>query len=134
MNVLVWTRRHPSLVMLPVVDVTVGVPQASVAVAAPSAASIAADVGLHARAPLAGVPVAVITGAVTSSVQVAVLVVADVLPQASVATNVLVCMRRHPSLNILPVDDVTVGVPHASVAVAPPSAASIAAELGLHPS
>ena len=75
-----------------------------------------------------------ITGAVTSTVHVAVLVATDVLPQASVATNVLVCMRRHPSLIILPVDDVTVGVPHASVAVAAPSAASIAAELGLHPS
>ena len=73
-----------------------------------------------------------ITGAVTSTVHVAVLVVADVLPQASVATNVLVCMRRHPSLSIVPVDDVTVGVPHASVAVAAPRAASIAAELGLH--
>ena len=60
--------------------------------------------------------------------------VADVLPHASVATNVLVCERRQPLLAILPVDDVTVGVPQASVAVAPPSAASIAAELGLHPS
>ena len=132
-NVLVCTRRHPSLDMLPVDEVKVAVPQASVAVAAPNAASIAADVGLHPRAPLAGVPVAVITGAVTSTVHVAVLDVADVLPQASVAVNVLVCERRHPLLTILPVDDVTAGVPQASVAVAAPNAASIAADVGLHP-
>ena len=30
-------------------------------------------------------------------------------------------------------DEVTVGVPHSSVAVADPKAASIAAEVGLHP-
>ena len=67
--------------------------QASLAVAAPSAASIAAELGLHPRAPLAGVPVAVIVGAVTSTVQVAVLDVVDMLPQASVAVNVLVWAR-----------------------------------------
>ena len=121
------------LVTAPVDTVTVGVPQASVAVALPNAASIAADVGLHPRAPFAGVPVAVIVGAVTSTVQVAVLDVVDTLPQASVAVNVLVCARRQPSILTAPVDIVTVGVPQASVAVALPNAASIAADVGLHP-
>ena len=86
-------RKHPSLDMPPVEVVTVAAPHASVAVALPSAASIAAGVGLHPRAPLAGVPVAVIVGAVISTVQVAVLDVVDILPQASVAVNVLVCAR-----------------------------------------
>src|SRR6266498_2006453 len=112
--------------------VTVGVPQASVAVALPSAASIAADVGLHASAFAA--PVAVIVGAVISSVHVAVRDVVDVLVQASVAVNVLVCERKHPLDCTDPVLTVTVGVPQASVAVALPSAASIAADVGLHPS
>jgi len=70
------------------------VPQASVAVALPSAASIAAEVGLHASGAL--LPVAVIVGGVISSVQVAVLEVVAVLPQASDAVKVLVCERRHP--------------------------------------
>ena len=74
----------------PSVDVTVGVPQASVAVALPSAALIAALVGLQPNCPLSGVPVAVMVGGVTSLVHVAVLEVVDVLPQASVAVNVLV--------------------------------------------
>ena len=114
-------------------DVTVGIPHASVAVAPPSAASMAAEVGLHPKTPFTGVPVAVITGAVISDVQVAVCDVVDVLPQASVAVKVLVCERKHPLFMTPPVDDVTVGVPHASVAVAAPNAASIAAEVGLHP-
>jgi len=109
------------------------VPHASVAVALPNAASIAAEVGLHPKAPLAGVPVAVIVGAVKSSVHVAVRDAVDVLPQRSVAVNVLVCERKHPLLCMVPVDDVTVGVPQASVAVALPNAVSIAAEVGLHP-
>src|SRR5258705_2728093 len=73
-------------------------------------------------------------GAVRSSVQVAVLDVVAVLPQASVDVNVLVCDLIHPLLLIVPVLTVTIGVPQASVAVADPSAASIAADVGLHPS
>src|SRR6266496_4330751 len=132
-NVLVCERPHPLLITSPVAEVTVGVLQASVAVAEPRAASIAADVGLHPRAPLAGVPVAVIVGAVTSTVHVAVREAVAVLPQASVAVNVLVCERLHPLLITSPVTEVTVGVLHASVAVAEPRAASIAADVGLHP-
>jgi len=119
--------------MPPVDDVTVGVPHASVAVAPPNAASMAAEVGLHARVPFTGAPVAVMTGGDMSSVHVAVVEVVAVLPQASVAVNVLVWERKHPVLTTLPVDDVTLGVPHASVAVAFPSAASMAADDGLQP-
>ena len=73
----------------PSLEVTVGVPHASVAVAVPNAALIAAAVGLQARVSV--VPVAVITGGVTSLVHVTVLDVVAVLPQASVAVKVLVC-------------------------------------------
>src|SRR6266480_3219898 len=104
-------------------------PQASVAVASPSAASIAADVGL--QFSVVAAPVAVTVGAVVSSVQVAVLDLVAVLPQPSVAVNVRVWLRSHPLLTIGPSLVDTVGVPQASVAVAVPSAASIAADVGL---
>ena len=64
----------------------------------------------------------------------AVLDAIAVLPHASVAIHVLVCESKQPLLTILPVDVVTVGVPQASVAVAAPRAASIAADVGLQPS
>ena len=89
-NVLVCEREQPSLRILPVVHVTVGVPQASVADALPNAASIAAEVGLHPSAPFAGVPDAVIAGVEAFVAHVAVLDAVAVLPQASVAVNVLV--------------------------------------------
>jgi len=119
------------LTILPSLDDTVGVPHASVAVAEPSAALIAAAVGLQPGG--SGVWVMVITGAVRSSVHVTVLVSVAVLLQASVAINVLVCDLLHDVLTILPSLDDTVGVPHASVAVALPSAALIAAAEGLQP-
>ena len=74
-----------------------------------------------------------ITGAVRSSVHVTVLESVAVLPQASVAINVLVWDLLHDVLIILPSLDDTVGVPQASVAVAEPSAALIAAAEGLQP-
>ena len=52
------------LATVPSLDVNVGVPQLSVAVADPSAASIFAAVGLHPSVVV--VPVAVIVGGVTS--------------------------------------------------------------------
>ena len=78
-----------------IIDVdTVGVtgPQASVALAVPKAKSIAPAVGLHPRLALLAVdPVAVITGAMVSRVQLIVLVTAAaILPQASVAFQVLI--------------------------------------------
>jgi hypothetical protein len=111
--------------------VTVGVPQASVAVAEPNAASIAAEDGLHPSGEL--LPVAVIVGGVISTVHVAVLDVVAVLPQASVAVNVLVWERLHPLLETEPLEKVTVGVPQPSVAVAEPRAPLIEADDGLQP-
>ena len=114
----------------PVVMVIVGVPQASLALAEPRAASIAADDGLH---PVSVVPVAVIVGGVLSLVQVTVLDAVAVLPQAFVAVHVLVCdLAQEPVTG--PSTGVKVNVPQASLAVALPSAASIAADVGLHPS
>jgi hypothetical protein len=132
-NVLVCDRIHASLRMGPVVVVTVAVPHPSVAVALPNAAFMAADVGLHPKMPLAGVPVAVIAGAVTSTVHVAVLDVFDVLPQISIAVHVLVCNLAHPFDCTEPSAEVNVGAAQLSVAVALPSAASIAAVEGLQP-
>ncbi len=70
--------------------------QASVAVAVPNAPFIAAVDGLHPRA--SALPVEVNVGAVRSSVHVAVRDVVAILPQTSVAVNVLVCERLHPLL------------------------------------
>ena len=75
----------------PSVEVGVTRPQLSVAVALPKAKSIVAAEGLQVVIfPFAGVPVAAITGAVRSNVQVAVLEVLDVFPHASIAFHVLV--------------------------------------------
>ena len=84
------------LCILPSPEVTVGVPHASVAVAEPRAASIAADEGLQPNA--SGLPVAVIVGAVTSADHVTVLDAVAVLLQASVALQVLVWEREQPLL------------------------------------
>jgi Ni,Fe-hydrogenase III small subunit len=132
-QVLVCEREQPLLCTDPSLNVVVGVPHASVAEALPRAALIAAEFGLQPAFPLAGVPVAVRVGGVTSSVHVAVRQAVEVLPHPSVAVHVLFCERRHPLLCTAPSVEVTVGVPHASVAVAEPSAASIFAEVGLHP-
>jgi hypothetical protein len=99
-NVLVCERPQPLLETLPSLDVTVVGPQASVAEAEPSARLISLADGLHpSDVP---VPLAVIVGGVVSAVQFAVLEVVAVLPQASLAVNVLVCERKQPSLETLP--------------------------------
>ena len=72
---------------------TVGVPQASVADAVPNAAAIAADDGLHPKVPAV---VTVIVGGLRSLVHVTVDDAVAVLPQPSVAVNVLVCELEHP--------------------------------------
>ena len=107
-------------------------PQLSVAVADPSAASILAAVGLQPSVVV--VPDVVITGAVTSKVQLTVLNAVELLPHASVAVEVLVSVRSHPDDDTVLSIEVNVGVPQLSVAVAKPSAASIFAAVGLHPS
>ena len=63
-------------------------PQASVAVAEPRAASISLAVGL--QPSVLAVPLAVIEGGVRSDVHATVLAAVAVLPQASLAVNVLV--------------------------------------------
>jgi hypothetical protein len=55
-----------------------------------------------------------------------------VLPQASLAVNVLVCVCVHVPVTGPSVND-TVGAPQASVAVAVPRAASISEAEGLQP-
>src|SRR5688572_15529224 len=131
-HVLVCERLHPLLVTLPSLEDTVGTPQASVAVAVPSALLISLAAGLHPRVFV--VPPVVITGAVRSAVHVTVLDAVEVLPQKSLAVHVLVCERPHPLLLTLPSLEDTVGTPHASVAVAVPSALPISLADGLHPS
>src|SRR5687767_15561221 len=131
-NVLVCERLHPLLLTLPSLEDTVGTPQASVAVAVPSALLISLAAGLHPSVVV--VPPVVSTGAVTSAVHVTVLEAVEVLPQKSLAVNVLVCERLHPLLLTLPSLEDTVGTPQASVAVAVPSALLISLAAGLHPS
>src|SRR6187431_2424446 len=133
-HVLVCVRIHPLLPTVPSLPADkVGVPQPSVAVAVPKAPLMSPEVGLQPSVVV--VPPVVITGAVLSEVQVTVRDAVDVLPQASLAVHVLVCVRIHPLLPTvpsLPAD--TVGVPQPSVAVAVPKAPLISPEVGLQPS
>jgi len=110
---------------------TVGVPQASVAIADPSAALISEAVELQPSDKL--VPFAIIVGGVRSEVQLAVLDVVVLLLQPSIAVHVLVCDLKHPVEITAPSLDVNVGAPQASVAVALPSAAVISDAEGLQP-
>ena len=57
-----------------------------------------------------------------------------VLPQASVAINVLVCEALHEVVDTVPSVNVIVGVEQPSDAVAVPSAAAISEADGLQPS
>ena len=115
----------------PSLEVTVGVPQPSFAVAVPSAASISESVELQPSGK--EVPVAVIVGGVRSSVQFTILDVVVLLPQPSIAVNILVCDLKHPLEITAPSLDVNVGAPQASEAVAEPSAALISETSGLQP-
>jgi hypothetical protein len=76
------------VVIAPSLDVTIGVLQAAVAVAEPSAAVISEADGLHPRATETGI--IIIVGGLGALNQVTVLVTVAVLPQASIAENVLV--------------------------------------------
>jgi hypothetical protein len=104
----------------------------SVAPATPSEASTCAGVGL--QLCKAGAANIINPGGILSCVHVTVLAAVDVLPQPSLAVNILVCEREQSVLTTDPSLDVIVGSPHASVAVAVPSAAVIALDEGLHPS
>jgi len=87
-HVLVCEREQLLLEMLPSLDVRVVLPQASVAVAVPSALLISPVDGLHPS--VVAVPPVVIAGAVLSAVHVTVRDAVAVLPQASLALHVLV--------------------------------------------
>jgi hypothetical protein len=131
-NVLVCERPHADgLVTDASVKVTVVGPQASVALAEPSARFISEAAGLQPKDVL--VPFAEIVGGVRSSVHVTVREVVDVLLQASLAVNVLVCDLEHVLLLILPSFCVIVTAPQASLAVAEPSARLISEAGGLQP-
>ena len=121
----VCDRVHPLVDILPSDEVIVGVPQASVAVAAPGPGT---PTGLQPRSDPGGQNVMV--GGVTSTIHVKTCAHVAVLPQPSVAVYVRVCERVHPLVDILPREDVIVGVPQASVAVAAPATGTPA---GLQP-
>src|SRR5262245_62191068 len=93
-NVRVCVRVQPLLVTALSADVTVAALHVSVAVALPSAASMAAVLGLQPAFNV--VPVAVTVGPVVSRVQLTVRAAVLVLPQASLAVNVRVCVRVRP--------------------------------------
>ena len=115
----------------PSVTVTAGVPQAAVAVADPKAALISAAEGLQPRAGIA--PVIIMAGGLGALVQLTVVKVAAVLPQASMAEYVLVSEAEQEVVTIVPSLNDRVGVPQPSVADAVPRAAVIADEVGLQP-
>src|SRR5438445_144969 len=128
----VCVRPHPLLVTA--LSLAVGVPtlQLSVAVAVPRAPLMSAAEGLQPRASV--VPVAVITGACVSTVQVTVRETdAAGLPHASLTFQVRVCERPHPLL--VTALSLAVGVPtlQLSVAVAVPRAPLMSAAEGLQP-
>ena len=99
----------------PVAEVIVGAPHTSEAVAFPGPGT---PVGLQPKLAPGGQNVK--TGGTKSTVQVYTCVQVEVLPQPSVAVYVRVCERIQPSVEIVPVAEVIVGAPHASVAVATP--------------
>jgi len=107
------------------------VPQAAVAVAEPKAALISAAEGL--QPSVATAPVIIITGGLGALVHVTVVEAVAVLPQASMAENVLVREAEQEVVAIVPSLNTKVGVPHPSVAVAVPRAAIISAVKGLQP-
>jgi hypothetical protein len=96
-HVLVCVRVQPLLPTVPSLPADrEGVPQPSVAEAVPKAPLISPVVGLQPRVVV--VPPVVITGGVLSEVHVTVRDAVDVLPQASRAVHVLVCVRVQPLL------------------------------------
>ena len=114
----------------PSVKVTPGVPHAAEAEAMPKAAVISVEEGLHPRVGTA--PVIIIVGGLGALIQFTVLVIVAVLPQASIAVNVLVCDAEQEVVATAPSVNDIVTAPQASVAVALPNDPAIS--VGLHPS
>ena len=73
-------------------------------------------------------------GGVRSEVHDTVRDMVDVLPHPSISVNVLVCEEVQLLFVTVPSLCEIVGAPHASVAVAEPSAVFIAVDVGLQPS
>src|SRR6187402_744898 len=132
MNVLTCEKAQPFDCTAPSVNVTIGVLQAAVAVADPSAAGISEAEGLQPRVTKAGVIIMV--GALGALSQVTVLEVVALLPQPSTAVNVLVCEEEQLDVDTAPSVNVIVAMLQPSVADADPSAAVISVAKGLQPS
>jgi hypothetical protein len=130
-KVLVCDAEQEVVTTGPSETITAGELQAAVAVAEPRAALISETEGLQPR--VATAPVIIITGGLGTLVQVTVVDAVAVLPQASMATNVLVLEALHDVVDIAPSLDVTDAVLQPSEAVAVPRAASIAEADGLQP-
>ena len=130
-NVLVCDAEHEVVVTGPSETVTDGVLQAAVAVAEPRAALISVADGL--QPSVATAPVIIIAGGLGVFVHVTVVEAVAVLPQASVATNVLVLEAEQEVVDIVPSVDVTDAVPQPSEAVAVPRAVAISEAEGLQP-
>src|SRR6188768_1984753 len=132
MNVLTCEKPQPLEVTAPSVNVTIGVLQAAVAVAEPRAAVISEAEGLQPRVTRAGVIIMV--GGLGALSHVTVLVIVALLPQPSMAVNVLVCEEEQLLVDTAPSVNVIVAVLQPSVADAEPSAAVISVAAGLQPS
>src|SRR6187549_475971 len=130
-KVLVCEAEHEVVVTGPSETVTDGVLHAAVAVAEPRAALISEADGLQPR--VATAPVIIIAGGLGVFVQVTVVEAVAVLPQASIATNVLVMEALHDVVDIAPSLDDIDAVLQPSEAVAVPSAALISEASGLQP-
>ena len=131
-NVLVCEAEQPSDCTGPSINVTTGVPQAAEAVAEPKAALISEAEELQPRSGV--LPVRIIVGGFGTLVHITVLVMVAVLPQASIAVNVLVSEALHEVVVTAPSVNVMVGVPQPSFAVAVPRDAVISEAVGLQPS
>ena len=131
-NVLVCDALQEVVTTGPSETITAGVLQAAVAVAEPRAAVISEADGL--QPSVATAPVIIIVGGLGTLVHVTVDEAVFVLPQASIAVNVLVLEALHDVVDIAPSLDDIVGVLQPSEAVAVPRAAAISEAAGLQPS
>ena len=131
-NVLVCEAEHEEVTTGPSETLTAGVPHAAVAVAVPSAADISAAVGLQPSVAVA--PVIIMVGGLGALVHVTVVDAEALLPQPSIAVNVLVCDAEQEVVDTAPSVNDIVGELQPSVAVAVPRAALISEEEGLQPS
>ena len=130
-NILVCEEEQLLVDIAPSVEVILTALHASVADAEPSAAVIADEAGLQPSGTSAYDPVN--AGGIRSLVQLTVLVMVAVLPQASVAVNILVCEDEQLDVDTAPSVNVIVAVLQPSLADAEPSAAVISDAAGLQP-